>query len=125
MYAIRSYYASGSPCFRKSFTVPQEPEDAQKPRTIPGEKWEYHGRMGTRRYFATTSKGLEAVLAGEIRSLGGEEITAVTGGVSFSGDTALGYRANLRLRTANRVLLFLSDFAAPTPDALYERNNFV
>jgi len=76
--------------------------------------------MEIRRYFATTSKGLEAVLAGEIRSLGGEEITAVTGGVSFSGDTALGYRANLRLRTANRVLLFLSDFAAPTPDALYE-----
>ena len=76
--------------------------------------------MGTRRYFATTSKGLEAVLAGEIRSLGGKEIAAVTGGVSFSGDTALGYRTNLWLRTANRVLLFLSDFAAPTPDALYE-----
>jgi putative N6-adenine-specific DNA methylase len=76
--------------------------------------------MSIRRYFATTSKGLEAVLAGEIRSLGGKEIAAVTGGVSFSGDTTLGYRANLGLRTANRVLLFLSDFAAPTPDALYE-----
>jgi putative N6-adenine-specific DNA methylase len=76
--------------------------------------------MSIRRYFATTSKGLEAVLAGEIRNLGGKEIAAVTGGVSFSGDTTLGYRANLGLRTANRVLLFLSDFAAPTPDALYE-----
>jgi len=76
--------------------------------------------MSTCRYFATTSKGLEAVLAKEIRTLGGEEIAAVTGGVSFSGDNALGYRANLWLRTANRVLLFLSDFAAPTPDALYE-----
>ena len=76
--------------------------------------------MGTRRYFATTSKGLETVLAGEVRTLGGKEIAAVTGGVSFSGDTALGYRANLWLRTANRVLLFLSKFTAPTPDALYE-----
>ncbi len=76
--------------------------------------------MGTRRYFATASKGLETVLAGEIRALGGKEIAAVTGGVSFSGDTALGYRANLWLRTASRVLLILSDFSAPTPDALYE-----
>ena len=29
------------------------------------------------------------------------------------------WNPNLRLRTANRVLLFLSDFAAPTPAALY------
>jgi len=46
--------------------------------------------MGTRRYFATTSKGLETVLAGEIRALGGQEVAAVAGGVSFSGDTAIG-----------------------------------
>jgi putative N6-adenine-specific DNA methylase len=76
--------------------------------------------MGTRRYFATTSRGLEDVLAKEIRALGGREARTVAGGVSFTGDTALGYRANLWLRTANRVLLHLSDFHAPTPAALYE-----
>ncbi len=76
--------------------------------------------MGSRRYFATTSKGLEDVLAGEIRALGGKTVGTSTGGVPFSGDAALGYRANLWLRTANRVFLHLSDFPAPTPATLYE-----
>ncbi|TFG60053.1 MAG: RNA methyltransferase [Deltaproteobacteria bacterium] len=76
--------------------------------------------MGTRRFFATTSRGLEDVLAEEIRALGGRETRTAAGGVSFTGEPALGYRANLWLRTANRVLLHLSDFHAPTPAALYE-----
>jgi putative N6-adenine-specific DNA methylase len=75
--------------------------------------------MSTRRYFATTSKGLETVLSEEIRALGGEAVAAAPGGVSFSGDTGLGYRANLWLRTAHRVLLFLSGFPAATPEELY------
>ena len=75
--------------------------------------------MSTRRYFATTSKGLETVLSEEVRALGGETIAVTTGGVSFSGDTGLGYRANLWLRTAHRVLLFLSEFPAATPEELY------
>lgn len=76
--------------------------------------------METRRFFATTCRGLEEVLAGEIRSLGGRAVGIVPGGVSFTGNAALGYGANLWLRTANRVLLHLSDFPAPTPGALYE-----
>lgn len=60
------------------------------------------------------------MLAGEIRTLGAREARVAPGGVSFTGDTALGYRANLWLRTANRILLHLSDFSAPTPTALYE-----
>ncbi len=76
--------------------------------------------MATCTYFATTSKGLERVLAEEIKALGGKRVAAVTGGVSFSGSRDLCYRANLWLRTANRVLLTLSEFPAPTPDALYE-----
>ncbi len=76
--------------------------------------------METRRYFATTSKGLETVLAGEIRALGGRKIAETTGGVSFAGDLCLGYRANLWLRTAHRVLLHLSRFYAPGAEALYE-----
>lgn len=60
------------------------------------------------------------MLAQEILALGGRDARTAAGGVSFTGDAALGYRANLWLRTANRVLLFLSDFHAPTPGALYE-----
>jgi putative N6-adenine-specific DNA methylase len=76
--------------------------------------------MAAQPYFATTSKGLEGVLAEEITALGGKRAAVSTGGVSFSGDRDLGYRANLWLRTASRVLLRLSDFPAPTPGALYE-----
>jgi putative N6-adenine-specific DNA methylase len=76
--------------------------------------------MAMRRFFATTFKGLEEVLAGEVAALGGEEVALAPGGVSFSGDLALCYRANLWLRTANRVVAILSEFPAPTPAALYE-----
>lgn len=76
--------------------------------------------MTRRRYFATTGKGLEDVLAGEIADLGGEEISVSPGGVAFAGEAALGPRANLWLRTANRVLLLLAEFPAVTPDDLYE-----
>lgn len=72
------------------------------------------------RYFATTSKGLEEVLASELSGLGGTRVESAAGGVAFSGDLALGYRANLWLRTANRVLLSLATFSAPTPATLYE-----
>lgn len=72
------------------------------------------------RYFATTSRGLEPVLSAEIAALGGRDLETAAGGVSFAGDLELGYRANLWLRTAHRVLLHLSSFPAPTPDALYE-----
>ncbi len=76
--------------------------------------------MTTQRYFATTFKGLEEVLAGEVAALGGEEISIGAGSVSFSGDMMLCYRANLWLRTANRVVMLLSEFPAPTPAALYD-----
>ena len=76
--------------------------------------------MTTHRFFATTFKGLEDALAGEIAVLGGEDVSAGAGSVAFSGDMALCYRANLWLRSANRVVLLLSEFHAPTPAALYE-----
>lgn len=76
--------------------------------------------MAVLSYFATTSKGLEGVLAEEIAALGGKSVAVSAGGISFSGDRDLCYRANLWLRTANRVLLRISDFSAPTPEALYE-----
>ena len=71
-------------------------------------------------YFATTAKGLEEALAGELRALGMAEITAGNGGVHFRGTRADGYRACLWLRTANRVLQPLGTFPCHTPEQLYD-----
>ncbi|HBG73209.1 MAG TPA: hypothetical protein DDX05_06250, partial [Deltaproteobacteria bacterium] len=95
------------------------PGEAKRPRAMRVAV-AYDVRMRTHRFFATTFKGLEDVLAGEIASLGGEDVSAGPGSVAFSGDMALCYRANLWLRSANRVVLLLSEFPAPTPAALYE-----
>jgi len=74
----------------------------------------------THRFFATTFNGLEEVLAGEIAALGAEEIYSDTESVSFSGTMELCQRANLWLRSANRIAMLLAEFQSPTPAALYE-----
>ena len=71
-------------------------------------------------FFATTAKGVEEVLAGEVRQLGVTDISTETGGVRFRGDIASCYRANVWLRTANRVLLTLAEFPCATPQELYD-----
>src|SRR3972149_1355316 len=95
------------------------PGEAKRPRAMRVAV-AYDVRMRTHRFFATTFKGLEDVLAGEIASLGGEDVSAGPGSVAFSGDMALCSRANLWLRSANRVVLPLAEFPAPPPGALYE-----
>ena len=55
-------------------------------------------------FFASCPRGLEPVLATELRELGAGEIAALGGGVKFSGDFALCYRANLQSRLASRIL---------------------
>ena len=56
------------------------------------------------KYFATSPRGLERVLADELAALGAREVSPVDGGVAFSGDFALCYAANLESRVASRVL---------------------
>jgi 23S rRNA (guanine2445-N2)-methyltransferase / 23S rRNA (guanine2069-N7)-methyltransferase len=70
-------------------------------------------------FFATTLKNMEALLAGELRALGAREVVEARGGASFRGDLATAYRACLWSRVANRVLLPLVQFPAPTPEDLY------
>lgn len=70
-------------------------------------------------YFATTAKGLEQVLAEELRSLGLEVLAIPTGGVSFRGSRADGYRACLWLRTAGRILQPIASFACRSAEMLY------
>lgn len=61
---------------------------------------------------ATCVLGLEEILEGELRALGYEEIHKERGAVSFTGTWRDCWRANWRLRTANRVLVELGSWAA-------------
>src|SRR5437773_799197 len=72
------------------------------------------------RYFATCAKGIEEVLAGELRALGVSEVTAGTGGVGFAGTDDALMSANLWLRTAQRVLMPLAEFACASGEELYQ-----
>jgi putative N6-adenine-specific DNA methylase len=66
--------------------------------------------------FAVVAPGLEPFTARELVRLGhpegGVAVDPAGGGVAFSGDRAALYRANLRLRTASRVLLRVGSFRA-------------
>lgn len=70
-------------------------------------------------FFATAAKGIEPIVADELRALGAANVKEARGGASFSGSMADGYRACLWLRTANRVLMPLARFPAPDADKLY------
>ena len=69
--------------------------------------------------FATVPRGLEQVLAEELRALGAERVRPARAGVAFAGDLELAYRACLWSGVASRVLLNLARFPAPDGDALY------
>lgn len=71
-------------------------------------------------FFATAAKGVEEVLADEIRRLGVSEVVLEKGGVRFKGDMATCYRANLWLRTAHRILMPIAEFPCETPQHLYD-----
>lgn len=68
-----------------------------------------------------TYKGLEEVLAKELKDLGAEEIEVGNRAVSFKADKALLYRANLCVRTATRFLVPLVTFTAHDADELYDK----
>jgi putative N6-adenine-specific DNA methylase len=61
---------------------------------------------------ATCVLGLEEILEGELRTLGVGDLERQRGAVSFSGDWRDVWRANWRLRTANRVLVELASWEA-------------
>lgn len=65
--------------------------------------------------------GLEAVLKREILNLGYEISEVEDGRVSFYGDRKAICRANIFLRTAERILLKVGQFRAVTFDELFEK----
>lgn len=64
---------------------------------------------------AKTFKGLEQVLAQELIELGANDVLIERRAVSFKGDKALMYRANLCLRTAIRVLVPIKEASLRLP----------
>ncbi len=70
---------------------------------------------------AKTFNGLENVLAEELVKLGANNVRIDRRAVSFTGDKALMYKANLCLRSATRVLKTLLTFAAKNADEVYEQ----
>lgn len=69
---------------------------------------------------AKTFQGLESVLEREIIAIGGDEVVAGRRMVSFKGDKALLYKANLACRTALRILKPILHFEAANPDEVYD-----
>ncbi len=74
----------------------------------------------TQHFFAICPRGLEALLADELRAVGATHINADHGGVSFSGTLTTAYAANLHSRIASRVLWHLAEGGYRDADDLYE-----
>lgn len=70
--------------------------------------------------FAPCHFGLEAVLKREITDLGYEITEVVDGRVSFKGDEAAIARANVFLRTTERVMIKVGSFKAVTFEELFQ-----
>lgn len=77
--------------------------------------------MKTLELIAPCHFGLEAVLKREIIDLGYEISQVEDGRITFIGDAEAICRANINLRTAERVLVKVGSFRAVTFDELFER----
>ena len=71
-------------------------------------------------YYAKVAKGLEAIAAEELKSLGAENICPEFTGVSFTGDKTLLYRVNLWARTIFRVLVPIAEVRCVNREVLYK-----
>jgi len=69
---------------------------------------------------AKTSFGLEDVLMEELKELGITEFEKGIRAVTFYGNKEILYKANLWLRTANRLLIPIKEFAIKSDDELYQ-----
>ena len=66
--------------------------------------------------------GLESVLSFEVKKLGGENITVSDGRVTFEGNLAMVAKANIWLRTAERVGIVIGKFRAETLHRAFRRD---
>ncbi|MGV3581339.1 MAG: THUMP domain-containing class I SAM-dependent RNA methyltransferase [Methylophilus sp.] len=71
-------------------------------------------------FFATCPRGLEALLADELKHSGAKQIKPTDGGVGFVGELATCYYANLHSRIATRILCQVARGKYATEDDLYQ-----
>ncbi|MDP6190363.1 MAG: 23S rRNA (guanine(2445)-N(2))/(guanine(2069)-N(7))-methyltransferase, partial [Gammaproteobacteria bacterium] len=71
-------------------------------------------------YFATCPKAIEPILEQELVTLGAQHTKLAQGGVFFEGELAIGYKACLWSRLANRILLLVHESRVDSPDDLYK-----
>lgn len=70
---------------------------------------------------ATAAFGIESVVADELRALGYTDLLVENGKVTFQGDELALCRANLWLRSADRIRLKVGEFEATTFEELFEK----
>jgi 23S rRNA (guanine2445-N2)-methyltransferase / 23S rRNA (guanine2069-N7)-methyltransferase len=70
--------------------------------------------------YVTAPAGTADLAAEELAACGITELKVERGGVACVGSLEQAYRACLWSRVANRVLLKIAEFPAPTPEALYD-----
>jgi 23S rRNA (guanine2445-N2)-methyltransferase / 23S rRNA (guanine2069-N7)-methyltransferase len=92
------------------------PADRSRARSHDRSHDRSHG--GDLSLVATCGLGLEELLEAELREIGARDVRRRRAAVTFAGPWKDAYRANYRLRTANRVLLDLGTWDAPDGDAL-------
>src|SRR5690554_1521286 len=85
-------------------------DDVKVPELNPGEF----------QMIAKTMAELEDVLAEELIGIGAENVEIGTRMVSFTGDKALMYKANIHCRTALRILKPILTFKAENADEVYD-----
>lgn len=81
--------------------------------------------MNQYEFVAPCHFGLESVLKRELTDLGYDIVDVNDGRVIFSGDVSAFCRANIFLRTAERVLLKVDKFKAETFDELFEKTKAI
>jgi 23S rRNA (guanine2445-N2)-methyltransferase / 23S rRNA (guanine2069-N7)-methyltransferase len=72
-------------------------------------------------WFGACPKGLEALLLAELEALGATSTRETVAGVYFTGPLAIGYRACLWSRLANRILRPIARLEAGDADLLYSQ----
>lgn len=86
---------------------------------MPDHPAQHPAPRSTHAWFATCPRGVEALLAQELSSLGAGDVRETVAGVHFAGPWAVAYRACLWSRLANRVLWPVADVAAPDGERLH------
>ena len=70
-------------------------------------------------FLATVPRGLADLAAAELSTFGAQSVREHAAAVAFTGELEVGYRACLESRLANRVLLEIARFEAPSTEAFY------